>query len=232
VCTLSHVFEGLGFATIALASVREQAERIQAPRTLFCDFPLGRPLGKPNDPPLQRSVLRAAFQTLQHSTGPVWAEYPEIISGVVSEEFVCALPPRFNPLELPAVDEAIALRNAYDRTVAAHQGRTNFGRVLTHQSMIDGLRSLHKIAVDGVAFDQAGLPADPIQVAIDLRAYYIEAAMSLADSTTNAGGQPWAIEQWFYERTEAGRLLLGARRAMKAAGVAQPTWFYMATLDR
>jgi hypothetical protein len=232
VCTLSHVFEELGFATIALASIREQAERIQAPRTLFCDFPLGRPLGKPNDAAFQTSVLHAAFSTLQASSGPVWSEFPEVVAGAVSESFVCTLPPRFDPNEIPAVDEALALRNAYERTVAAHAGRTNFGRVLTLETMTDGLRSLDKIAHHGVAFNEAGLPSDPIQFAIDLRAYYVEAAISLADSTTNAGGQPWAIEQWFYERTESGQLLLAARAAMKAADVPHPIWFYMATLDR
>ena len=28
-CTLAHVFEGLGFATVVLASIREQAERMR-----------------------------------------------------------------------------------------------------------------------------------------------------------------------------------------------------------
>jgi hypothetical protein len=230
VCTLSHVFEGLGFATIAVASIREQAERIQAPRTLFVDFPLGRPLGKPNDAAFQTTVLHAAFDTLRASSGPVWSEFPEVVSGAVSESFVCALPPRFDPHEIPAVDEATALRNAYERTVVAKGGRTNFGRVLTLETMAEGLRSLDKIAHHGVAFTDAGLPSDPIQFAIDLRAYYVEAAMSLAEST--AGGQPWAIEQWFYEQTESGKLLLAARAAMRAADVPHPIWFYMATLDR
>jgi hypothetical protein len=232
VCTLSHVFEGLGFSTVAFASVREQAERIQAPRTLFCDFPLGRPLGKPNDPEFQTSVLYAALDTLRSSSGPVWSEYPEVITDNTDEQFVCNLPPRFNPEELPAVDEAIGLRNAYDRTVVANSNRTNFGRVLTPETLVIGLRSLDQIANHEVAWDHSGLPSDPVQFCIDLRAYYIEAAMSLADSVTNAARQPWAVERWFYEQTESGRLLLKARAAMKTAGVAQPLWFYMSSLDR
>jgi D-proline reductase (dithiol) PrdB len=32
------------------------------PRTVFLDFPLGCPAGRPNEPELQRNVLRAALQ--------------------------------------------------------------------------------------------------------------------------------------------------------------------------
>jgi hypothetical protein len=232
VCALGHVFEGLGFSTISLASVREQAERIQAPRTLYCDFPLGRPLGKPNDPKFQAEVLAAAFTTLNAATGPVWEPYPVSVVDNEAEQVSCALPPRFDPLELPAVDEAKAIRGAYRRTVEANGGRTSFGRVLNDETLLAALRALDQIANHGIAFSEAGLPSDPIQTTIDIRAYYIEAGLSLADSTTKAAGQPWAMERWFYEKTEAGQLLLAARRAMKAAGVPQPLWFYMSSLDR
>ncbi len=199
---------------------------------MFCEFPLGRPLGKPDDASFQRSVLDAAFATLRNSSGPVWAEFPESISDQADEQFACALPPRFNPEELPAIDEAMAIRSAYERTVAANSGRTNFGRVLNYESLAAGLHSLDQIAHHGVAWNEAGLPSDPVQFTIDLRAYYVEAAMSLADSTVGAARQPWAIENWFYQRTEAGKLLLAARASMKEAGAPQPVWFYMSSLDR
>mgnify|MGYP000284807589 CR=1 FL=1 len=48
--TLAHVFEAAGMATVALGSVRKQIESTAPPRGLWCDFPLGRPLGKPGDP--------------------------------------------------------------------------------------------------------------------------------------------------------------------------------------
>jgi len=32
------------------------------PRTVFLDFPLGCPAGKPNEPELQRNILRAALE--------------------------------------------------------------------------------------------------------------------------------------------------------------------------
>jgi hypothetical protein len=49
VSTLAHVFEAAGIATIALGSVRKQIESTAPPRGLWCDFPLGRPLGRPGD---------------------------------------------------------------------------------------------------------------------------------------------------------------------------------------
>jgi hypothetical protein len=234
VCTLAHVFEGLGFATIAFASVLEQAQRICAPRTFYCDFPLGRPLGKPNDVGFQREVLMASFATLEATSGPVWAEYVTVVSDASAQGDAssCPLPPRIDPNELPAIDEARGLKGAYDRTVAAHSGRTNFGRVLNHESLVTALRALNEIANGAVAWDAAGLPSDPVQTTIDIRAYYIEAALSLSDSVTSPATEAWGLERWFYEATEAGKLLLAARAAMKVAGVAHPIWFYMSSLDR
>ncbi len=73
-------------------------------------------------------------------------------------------------------------------------------------------------------WSEAGLPADPIQVAHDIRTYYEELAIELADGPPAA----WAAERWFYDETEAGKALLAARRAMKAAEAPFPIWFYMA----
>ena len=63
--TLAHVFEAEGMATVALGSIRKQIEGSAPPRGLWCDFPLGRPLGKPGDPEFQHRVLDVAFALLQ-----------------------------------------------------------------------------------------------------------------------------------------------------------------------
>lgn len=39
--------------------------------------------------------------------------------------------------------------------------------------------------------------------------------------------RPSAAERWFHDRTEAGKAILEARRAMKAAEAPFPLWFYM-----
>ena len=64
---LARVFEEAGMATTSLSLIREQAENIKAPRFLHCEFPLGRPLGKPGD----AEFLPGQFgpKALQHCRG-------------------------------------------------------------------------------------------------------------------------------------------------------------------
>ena len=76
--TLAHIFEAEGIATVALGSIKNQIESTAPPRGLWCDFPLGRPLGVPGDPEFQHRVLATAFEMLQ-SPEPIFVEYDVII---------------------------------------------------------------------------------------------------------------------------------------------------------
>ena len=62
---LAHVFEAAGIATVVLSSIRPMCEKVSPPRALHCEFPLGRPLGRPNDPEFQHDVLARAFALLE-----------------------------------------------------------------------------------------------------------------------------------------------------------------------
>ncbi len=44
--------------------LREITDKMAPPRALFVDFPLGYPLGAPNDAPLQCQIIRSAFEML------------------------------------------------------------------------------------------------------------------------------------------------------------------------
>ncbi|MCJ7437692.1 MAG: hypothetical protein MUP97_08030 [Acidimicrobiia bacterium] len=224
-CVLAHVFEAAGLATVSLISVRPVAERLLPPRALYGEFPLGRPLGKPGDAAFQHDVLRRAFALLERPSGPVLEDHPEVIESNDSP-LACALPPRHDASLPGAVDEARALRGAYDRTLAA-RGVTSVGRAIDADAVPDALDALHRIA-EGADWQEAGLVADPVSVAHDIRSYYEEVAIALADGPP-AGGQ---TEAWFYEQTAAGRTLLAARAAMHAAGAPFPLWFYMARATR
>ena len=68
---LARLFEAEGFATVLVGFVREHLEAYQPPRALWLDFPMGRPMGKPNDPEYQKRVIRSAFALLDRSDGPV-----------------------------------------------------------------------------------------------------------------------------------------------------------------
>ena len=76
---LAHVFEAAGIATVVLSSVREMAVKTAPPRALHCEFPLGRPLGRPGDPGFQHDVLARAFALLDAPIGPVLVDHPVVI---------------------------------------------------------------------------------------------------------------------------------------------------------
>ena len=225
-CTLAHVFEAAGLATVSLISVRDVAERMRPPRALYAEFPLGRPLGKPLDPDYQRGVLDAAFALLDAPAGPVLEDFPDVITSEVENAVACALPPRHDPSLPPAVDEARALRDAYDRAVEA-TGRTSVGRVIDADGIPDALAAFARI-VDGTEWMEAGLPGFGIDTVHDIRAYYEELCPELAGGVPDA----WASEHWFYDETEAGKLIQAARRAMRDQGAPQMLWFYMAPVVR
>jgi hypothetical protein len=225
---LANVFEAHGLATVSLVAVRGQAERVKAPRALYCEFPLGRPLGRPLDADGQHRVLAAAFALLETPANkvPVLAQYPEVIEDIGGEALVCMLPPRFDATLHPAVDEAKGLRAAYERTFA-RTGRTSFGKVLSLEKIPVAVAGLIAIA-GGTPPDQAGLPGGLTLCAADLRAYYEEAALALADHVPAAR----QTEAWFFTGTEVGKLLLQVQAAVRRSGAPHAAWMYLTPMTR
>jgi len=76
-CAIAHYLEAEGIMTTGIALIRENAEALQPPRLLWVTFPLGYPLGKPNDPAFQRRVIEASLDLLNRPSGPVLEDYPE-----------------------------------------------------------------------------------------------------------------------------------------------------------
>ena len=221
-CTLAHVFEAAGLATVALVAIRPVAERMRPPRALYGDFPLGRPLGQPADRAFQHDVLRRAFALLEAACGPVLDDHPAVI---VADEtpLSCALPPRYDADLPPAVDEARGLSAAYQRS-RAMTGRTSVGRVMDADTVPDALRILDDVAA-GTPWAEAGIPAeDTTATVLDIRAYYEEAALSLVEGPALGARQ---AEKWFYQSTAAGRTVVAAQRRMKESNAPFSVWFYM-----
>lgn len=204
----------------------EVVERMSPPRALYCEFPLGRPLGKPSDAVFQREVIERGLELLQASE-PVLATYPEVVE---SDEtpLVCSIPPRYDPDVPPSVDEAQGLRAAYDRALAA-RGTTSVGRAIGAESVPAALEVLHQWAT-GASWKDVALPGkNTVAVSHDIRTYYEEAAMELVAGSTPGGR---AAEAWFFEETEAGRTVMAARTALKDQEAPFPFWFYMAPAHR
>lgn len=204
----------------------EVVERMSPPRALYCEFPLGRPLGKPSDAVFQREVIERGLDLLGASE-PVLATYPEVVE---SDEtpLVCSIPPRYDPDVPPSVDEAQGLRAAYDRALAA-RGTTSVGRAIDADSVPAALEVLHQWAT-GASWEDVALPGkNTVAVSHDIRTYYEEAAMELVAGSTPGGR---AAEAWFFEETEAGRTVMAARTALKDQEAPFPFWFYMAPAHR
>src|SRR5918994_7127758 len=202
--TLAHVIEAAGLATVALSLVRPQIERSRPPRALHCEFPLGRPLGRPGDAEFQLRVLSAAFALLERRAGPVLEDFPETIADEADAPLACSLPPRYDPEVPAAVDEARALHPGWARARTAG-GATQVGRAVDPDGIPEAVAAFVRIA-DGVPWREAGLPGDPAAVAMDIRAYYEEAAVALADHVPAAR----AAEPWLYRTTETGAVLKAA----------------------
>jgi len=199
----------------------EMAVKVAPPRALHCEFPLGRPLGIPGDVAFQHDVLRRAFALLAEPSGPVLVDHPDVIEAD-DQPVACTLPPRYDPGLPAAVDEARGLRKAYDRALQ-RRGVTSVGRVVDADGVPGALAVLHDIA-EGAPWASAGIPGgNTIAVCHDIRTYYEEAALELV--TAPPGGR--ALEDWFFDRTEAGATVLRARAAIRDSGAKFPIWFYM-----
>ena len=210
-------------ATVGLLLVREQAENIKAPRFLHCEFPLGRPLGRPLDPEFQTDVLRRAFALLERTDVPVILDHPDVIDEESDEAATCTIPPRHDPDLHPAVDEALALRPAYQRQLEAADGRTAFGRTTTIEGIGDLIMSFVALA-EGSTLAEIGFDDDAVRAAAqDVRAFYEEAGLALSEHVPAAR----QLETWFYNETQTGPLINAAARQLEAAGVDRDTWYYM-----
>lgn len=224
--TLAHVIEAAGLATVALSLVRPQIEQSRPPRALHCEFPLGRPLGRPGDPEFQRRVLSAAFALLQRRDGPVLEDFPETIADEADTPLACPLPPRYDPEVPAAVDEARALRPAWQRARKA-SGGTQVGRFVDADGIPDAVAAFVRVA-EGVPWRDAGLPGDPAAVAMDIRAYYEEAAVAIADHLPAAR----AAESWLYRTTETGAVLKAAMTQMAQADPSYERIFYLVPMSQ
>ena len=218
---LAHVLERAGLATVGISLVRGQAENARPPRMLHCQFPLGRPLGRPNDPELHTDVITRALGLLERTDVPVLVDHPEVIDDDAELPATCALPPRLDPDAHPAVDEARGLSRAYARNLES-AGRTAVGRIADAEGIPDLIERVVQLE-QGATLDDVDLAHGKLVAAgQDIRAYYEEAGLQLADVT---GARQ--LESWFYRTTQTGRLLRHTQQVLKAADADRFSWQYL-----
>jgi hypothetical protein len=208
---LARVFEAANLSTIQLSLIKEHTEKVRPPRALFCGFPYGLALGKPNDAEFQHRVLAAAFSLLDREAGPILEEFPEDIVPVAAQSAPVAERPTDPAFELTA------LRGYYTQFVEKY-GRTAVGLSGVPQTRLRGVvRLLERYVADGT-LDGMTPPDDvtPLQylrfVCDDLKAFYREAR--LAQHPDDGGPR---IETWFWFETAMGDLIRRVRDRVKAS---------------
>jgi len=63
--------ERRGIVTVSVSLLPEISRKVRPPRALELPYSLGYPLGRPNDPPLQRRILRALLALARRDDVPV-----------------------------------------------------------------------------------------------------------------------------------------------------------------
>ncbi len=63
-----------GIPTASISLLKEVTSILRPPRSLFVPFPMGYPLGLPNDPEIQLSVIRQALTLLSKNETPILAD--------------------------------------------------------------------------------------------------------------------------------------------------------------
>lgn len=227
VSTLARALEANGIATVALLSNRAQAERVGPPRGLYCDFPLGRPLGRPLDPAYQRRVMEAAFALLPRRDGPLIVDFGERIEDEADQPLACPIPPHQDEHEHPAVAEARALRPAYERGLA-RSGSPQVGRVVGAGAVPEAILAFAEVVAGRPWREVSFAGGDPTTLLADVRAYYETAALGLADHVPAAR----AAESWYYRTTRTGRLVRDFLDAVKNADPPFPGLFYVLPLSQ
>ena len=222
VCTLAHTLEGQGLSTVALSLVREHVERLRPPRALHVTFPFGRPLGRPDDLALQHRVLRAALGLLDSPSGPVLVDFPEVIDGPADvQAMTCTLPPPIDPDAPAAVEEARGLRDAYDRGLRRTSGRSGLRGETAPEDVPHFLAQAYQLLDASGTEDDEEL-AKVARRALDVRAYYEIAGVALA---ADQGGQSLeGLTAWFFQATEAGRLLRRLDATLRQVAPSNEPW--------
>jgi hypothetical protein len=215
VSALGHFLEEEGIATTIISLIRVHSEKVRPPRSLFVPFELGRPLGAPNDPAMQKQVLKAALDLLDRDDGPSFIEDfaydgayqapTEDWQNPAADMAVAADISDMVATRAAVQAEIAALKPLYDQAVA-QSGRDPVGT--------SGLTT-EQIADYATAFlgEPPESPRADISAAMllryaadDLSAFYLHAT-SAGDLT------PSSVQQtdWFWQQTAAAKVLIALR---------------------
>ncbi len=227
---LAHYLEDEGIATTQISLIREHSEKIKPPRALWVSFPLGRPLGNPNDPEFQRDVLSRALDLLDEPAGPVLRDYPrdadDAADGAAS---MPACPVDFSPRDQDLNSTELLLRKFQSELNSLHTwytvACTQKGRTTSGVSNL-GTDEIIKLWSDFITGNREGLArfeptlADTLRMtAEDLKSFYFEALSSQPGQPTDAA----ALANWFWGETYAAAVINEIRKKCLESGTREMT---------
>jgi hypothetical protein len=67
---IARVVEEAGIPTLCMTSALDITQAVKPPRAVFLNFPLGHQTGKPNQPELQRQIVKDAMRAFETITVP------------------------------------------------------------------------------------------------------------------------------------------------------------------
>ena len=215
---LSHYLEDEGIATTQISLIKEHTLKMKPPRALWVTFPLGRPLGTPNNPEFQQDVLTRALNLLSEPAGPVLADYPHDADDDQSEPVMPACPVDFSPrnkelstIELLLQQFESEFNSIYTwYTIACEQkGRTTSG--VSGLNFTD-LKTLYTDFItgnrEGLSSYEENLPDILRLAAEDFKSCYFEALSSQPGQPTDAA----TLSDWFWETTHAAAVINEVRK--------------------
>ncbi len=222
---LARAIEETGLPTVTIALIREHAQRVKPPRTLWVPFPFGFALGNPDDPPFQQKVLSAALGLLSENDTPVLAEFPEDADAPpVLLQASAAQADAANRDGDPA-DEVTALRGYYERWVDEHEGRTMVGLSGVPQRQFRGLvRHLQAFAAgEEATYERMPEGVEPVRflrlASDDLKAFFMEARFSQRPDDHDD-----ELQRWFWSETAMGSLIASVASRLAEQGNEQAAW--------
>jgi len=210
---LAHYIEEEGIATTQISLIREHTEILKPPRALWVSFDLGRPLGIPNDPEFQVSVLKHAFQLFTVKSGPVLEDFPYDAPDSGSEPVQVACPVNFNHRPA-ATSSAGQLTEQFTAemdqmyswyyTASNKKNRTTTGvSGLSPANAGKLLAGFIEEKTRAALLQDPALPDKLRMSCEDIKAYYFEAVSAQPGQPTDSK----SLADWFWGETSAALVI-------------------------
>ncbi len=195
-----------------IALVPQHAEKVSPPRTLSVPYPLGRPLGKPQDADLQHEILTAALSLLTRSDGPIFEDFDvdaeEVGPGEAAwvEPDLSSIAQTEGGIVAQVKAEMALLQPSYERQL--ERGYTTVGTAGC--SLSEAVDFVHEFAAG-----EKSVPAiESREVAGRLKCGIQPSGITMTMSVSEGGNMVTIkqLEDWYWGQTMAGRLVRAVKQ--------------------